>query len=29
MGALAFVTATYLVAVYGVQRWFFTRYKLG
>ena len=29
MGALALVTITYLVAVHGVKRWFFARYKLG
>jgi hypothetical protein len=28
MGALALVTIAYLVAVYGVKRWFFKRYQL-
>jgi len=28
LGALALVTVAYLVAVYGVKRWFFTRYEL-
>jgi P-type Mg2+ transporter len=29
MGALALVTVAYLVAAYGVKRWFYTRYQLG
>jgi P-type Mg2+ transporter len=28
MGALALVTAIYLIAVYGAKRWFFARHKL-
>lgn len=28
LGALALVTATYLVAVYAVKRWLFARYQL-
>jgi Mg2+-importing ATPase len=29
MGALALVTITYLLTVYGVKQWFFKRYQLG
>ncbi|HVP34244.1 MAG TPA: magnesium-translocating P-type ATPase [Steroidobacteraceae bacterium] len=29
LGALALVTVAYLIAVYGVKRWFFARYQLG
>jgi len=29
LGALALVVIAYLLAVYGVKRWFFTRYQLG
>ena len=29
MGALALVTITYLLTVYGVKQWFFKRYQMG
>jgi Mg2+-importing ATPase len=29
LGALALVVIAYLLAVYGMKRWFFTRYQLG
>jgi Mg2+-importing ATPase len=29
MGALALVTISYLLTVYGVKQWFFKRYQLG
>jgi Mg2+-importing ATPase len=28
LGALVLVTVAYLLAVYGIKRWFFARYKL-